>query len=736
MASCLACATGKFADTTQKSVCGNCVAGRYLTKTAGTTCDWCATGTFQTGTGMTVVCPNCTSGNFQTASGATRCDLCSAGRYQWNAGQSVCLACSPGTYRGTAGGSVCTPCAAGWVANFTNATVCVACAAGKSQSLAGQLACVTCAQGKYQWRTNASDCLDCEVGKFNPWQPSVWDALGIAPNCTACSVGRYAATAGLSACALCGEDSFQNGTNASFCYTCSAGWHAGTGQTACSLCAAGKYQVWGAGCFDCLVSTYQAGMGRTYCEACPDGKYGYENGSKTVADCAFCSPGKYVMYGMRKCELCGVGTYQTGSSASTCVKCNAGEFVSGLGWPLECPACAPGTFQNGTGATKCFDCGACPAGTFRLRGCNGTADTTACQGCKTGGVCTGGALVVRACGETADLQCGRPETCLSTRYSGFDVPSWLEYFPYQCEAGQYLWGFDSAGHVKTCKACPEGVAGLNGVLCERCGTLEEPYYLDRTSCVCKSPAVANLSGFCVCPRGYGYVSESGQCVKCGADTYRDREGLGSCWDCGAGTTTNGVSGATACEACPFGSYRLAGSVAGAGCVNCSGLAEYAADSSSAVSCTKCNTSCAVPGWRWKSECPRWGGAGSGNYSVCEPCPDGLPAHAKWSNLSVDPTRRTRALEECAFECDAGYYYDRGGLASCTACNTSLVCEAGRKFTACTAWADSHCDEECVDQDKPLVYSHWKTGNECRWECDVGWTLVVSDYVMFKVYECV
>lgn len=738
---CLACAAGKFAESTQTSVCVNCAAGKYANKTSATTCDWCTAGKFQTGTGFNVVCPNCTSGNYQTASGASRCDLCGVGRYQWSTGQSICVACTPGTYRATVGGSVCSPCPPGWVGNVTNATACTACAVGKSQSLSGQLACATCAKGKYQWRTNSSDCLGCEAGKFNGWEASVWDALKAIPNCTNCSVGTYAGTTGFSACSPCAEDSFQNGTGASACRACASGWNAGQGQTACSLCAAGRYQVWGVGCLECLVSTYQPGRGRTYCELCPNGKYGYENGSASLSDCAVCSPGKYVEYGMRKCESCAAGTFQTQSFASSCVKCSAGEYTSGVGWPQECPPCAPGKYQNRTGATACLECRTCAAGNFRWRGCNGTMDTTACQGCRTGGVCTGGGSIttVRACGVTTDLQCGRPETCLSRRYSGFDVPGWLDYFPYQCDAGQYLWGFDAAGSVKTCRQCPVGVAGLNGVLCETCGMLEEPYYLDRTSCVCKAPAAANLSGVCVCPVGYGYDgSAAGRCVECGADTYSDGAGLGPCRWCEAGTTTRGASGSTACDACAFGTFRLAWGAGG--CSTCAGANEYAANSSSSV-CTKCSLNCLRQGWRWKSACPTSGGALHGaaasNYSVCEPCPQSLPAHAKWSNLSVaDTTQSARAVEECAFECDAGYYHDTSGLPLCTACNTSLVCEAGRKFTGCTALADSHCDEECVDHDKPLVYSHWKPGNVCLWECDAGWSLIVSDYVMFKLYECV
>jgi len=335
--------------------------------------------------------------------------------------------------------------------------------------------------------------------------------------------------------------------------------------------------------------------------------------------------------------------------------------------------------------------------------------------------------MVRACGETTDRQCGRPETCVSRRYSGFDVPSWLEFFPYQCDAGQYLWGFDAVGPVKTCRQCPAGLAGLNGVLCERCGALEEPYYLDSTSCVCKAPAAANLSGVCECPAGYGYSLE--KCERCGVDTYSEG-GLGSCRVCGAGNTTGGRGGASVCEACALGKYRLGGVL---GCASCAGVGKYAANSSSSA-CTGCSADCVRTVVRWSGPCPD----GGSNYSLCEPCLVGglLPAHAKWSNLTTDPTQRAKALEECAFECDAGYYHDPSGSPLCTACNASLVCAAGRLFTACTAWADSHCDEECVDHDKPLVYSHWKPGNVCAWECDAGWVLIVSDYVMFKLYECV
>ena len=310
---------------------------------------------------------------------------------------------------------------------------------------------------------------------------------------------------------------------------------------------------------------------------------------------------------------------------------------------------------------------------------------------------------------------------------------------YRCAAGQYLYGFSATVRggdpTKQCLPCPPGWAGLNGVYCERCGALQEPYYADRSVCVCRAPAVMNASGGCQCPDGYGIVAgEGGACAPCGRDTY----GLGgACLPCGAGRTTGG-SGATACEACAAGLYRPAGSShTGAGCMNCSTPGWFAPDPTQSV-CVECNRTCAaMAGWRWSRFCP----GGGGNFSVCEPCPGGLPSNASWSNLTVDPVRRHKALEECAYSCHPGFYYyyniQGDGQGGCAACNASRVCDPGWRLTPCSDWADSHCDVPCDEEQKPRLYSHWVPGsNECAWACDQGRTLVVTDYVIFTLRECV
>ena len=739
IAFCLKCQAGKYQQSTEKSTCGFCLAGTYTNRTGSISCDACELGKYQTGTGM-ITCPNCTAGRFAGVTGMAQCSACGAGFYQANVAQSACQPCATGSYLTGTGWSVCTACPAGSAMNRTNATACTVCAAGKSQGLSGQAVCRTCESGKYQPRVNTSACQNCEAGYANGLSGDAWDALGQAPSCAPCGLGKYGGTTGMSACAACGEDTFQNVTGTTVCRACTPNYYSNVGQTVCSSCARGTYQVWGVGCLQCELSKYQPGRGRTMCEVCPVGKFTGGNGSQSLEDCVLCSPGTYVAPGMQRCETCAAGKFQTAFSGSGCLDCSAGEYASQAGWGLPCVLCAPGTFQNRTGASACVGCRACGDGMYRLRGCDGVRDTLECKACQPG--CGGGDLdgqlvQVRACSETSDMQCGKPGYCLANRTSAMRVPEWLDY-AYRCHAGQYLWGFDTAGPSPTCRTCPPsgGLAGINGVLCEACGPLEEPYYTDRSSCVCRLPAVMNASGACECPAGFFFnVDAQGVagCRRCERDTYSMEGGSTRCWPCGAGRTTGGT-GATACDACAFGSFRVANTNA-SGCQNCSGRGQFAPDPASSV-CAQCDQGgCALrKGWRWKQACP----TGGSNYSVCEPCPGGLPDNATWTSVRADPVRPERALEECAFDCLPGYYH---ADLTCVACNASRVCPAGRKFTGCSAWADSHCDVECSDPDRPLIYSHWVAGDSeasqigCQWECDAGRSLVVSDYGVFVLREC-
>jgi hypothetical protein len=525
--------------------------------------------------------------------------------------------------------------------------------------------------------------------------------------CGACGAGTYAAGGKTYACTDCvAGATYQDAAQASEC-------------KACQTCRAGWYQV-----TTCTTTANRV------CGACPAGKYSATDG---LTACQACSAGTFQdranATGCKACQFCPAG-YSWGESCSAtsdavCARCAAGTFnPSNL--TSGCTRCAAGTFQEGTGATKCKACVACTANRYLISGCDGVSDGV----CATCTVCPSPQGTVRACGNATDTVCGNASSCALSMERALGVYDWIRDAQ-RCQAGKYLLAYDPTAGTKDCRPCPVGWAGLNGVYCERCGALEEPYYLDRSSCVCKAPAVMNASGACVCPDGFAQASNGGGfCAPCGRNQYGLR---GACWACGAGTFTVGT-GATACEACEFGKFREAGGQQ-LECQACPLQGWYAPDTR-AGDCIPCNTTCAMPGWQWARRCP---GDATGGYSVCEECAGGggLPGNATWGAITVDPATGDRALGGgCAYDCLEGFYHteDGRGCAPCTL-RGSIMCPAGWDLSPCTAYADSNCDKVCVDATKPTFYLHWVQGFACPWECDEGYELRVWDYVMFLLREC-
>jgi hypothetical protein len=323
-------------------------------------------------------------------------------------------------------------------------------------------------------------------------------------------------------------------------------------------------------------------------------------------------------------------------------------------------------------------------------------------------------VVVRQCSDTSDTLCGSASNCMLNQTTTVEY-AWLDNV--KCKAGMYMWGYSSSAG-QTCRACPLGWAGLNGKYCERCKPLEEPYYLDRASCVCKPPAVMNAEGECVCPSGYNQDNTSGllgECKQCKRNTY----GIdGQCFPCGAGKYTR-ESGAVECQTCGFGQYRLEGQ---AECQSCAVDEGWYAPDPSSSACVKCNTSCAsTPGWRKQRDCP------SGTGEICEPCPGGgLTANAMWA-----PLESAELFLSCAFKCMEGYFHRQG---QCVACSNITMCEdLSYKMTPCSAQADSHCEVPCLNDTKAAFNSKWLPG--CQWGCEDGYEVAVGDYWMFVLYEC-
>jgi hypothetical protein len=347
-----------------------------------------------------------------------------------------------------------------------------------------------------------------------------------------------------------------------------------------------------------------------------------------------------------------------------------------------------------------------------LSGCNGLQNIT-CQPCTT---CpdqpayhanSNNSKTFTPCSLFFDTVCGTDRSCPlpnKSSYYSWMLDRSIQLSTIACRQGNYLSGLNP----KTCTPCPAWLVGLNGIYCEPCGPLQVPY-IDQASCMCVPPSTMNASGVCVCPDGYYHDASAGLCSPCPINTM----GLGgSCTLCQLGYYS--PSTATACTLCDAGKYRYSSD---ATCQSC-GAGMYSQRVEFKV-CTQCSTKC-EDGYM-ASACP---GETNTSYMICSPCPT-LPDHARWG-MTLDTNL------PCNYTCNAGYY--RGNKTEgCLACNTTR-CEPGYNKTECTEFADSNCDTECKDETKPRLFSQWTLG--CSWACSPGYSLSVTDYWLFKVYECV
>ena len=549
-----------------------------------------------------------------------------------------------------------------------------------------------------RWTLFPADIQMCEIGTF---QPSL---SIIAPACTPCPTGQYQAEQGQPKCLLCPTGQYQAVQGQVNCSLCPTGqYQAEQGQPNCLLCPTGQYQaVQGqTNCSLCPTGQYQAEQGQPKCLHCPTGQYQAVQGQPK---CLLCPTGQYqAVQGQTNCSLCPTDQYQAVQGQTNCSLCPTGQYQAEQG-KSACHTCPTDSFMRYGGATACIECAKEPTrrGVFMSSPCSPTHNTLEqeCQACN---------LTATPCTNTTDTVCG--ETCTK-------LPPWQPEYTewasedYRCKQGQYLRGFRTKDD-KDCVQCPPGLVGRNRLYCERCGPLEEPYFLDQSSCVCAPPARMNATGGCACPDGR-YESH-GACEPCGNNTFGEG---GLCYPCAPGNYSSG-DGATECRACPEGKYRASGQ---AECAGCSlGEGWYSTDSG-AEACVQCNTSCAKEGLRESRRCP---GDTSGRYAICTTCPQPLPANASW----------TSPYGNCMYECNQGFYSltGRGGCAPCS----TAPCPPGFAWSACATNADRGCDEPCTNASKPFFHSKWVPSREraCPWECEEGYSEVRSDYVMFQLVEC-
>ena len=283
---------------------GNCTAcpdhsttGWNITGATSYTACMCEPGYTGVINGPTEQCTPCTIGRFsrggaQSNGQPNQCERCPDGRYSSAITQAECLGrCPAGT---------------GSEAGSTNSSQCLECPVGRVSDHGG--GCQFCPAGTIangEVPRLFSTCDTCELGKYS---------LSGDGNCTSCQPGRADMDQDpVTECTDCPRGKSMNATGAVDCWLCDVGQEAKPGSTACSLCAAGKYdhdndaQTY---CLKCAKSYYSDQPGLSSCTPCPEGFFSDQYALKSVEECIPCPPGQWSYPAAMSCYPCEVGTFR------------------------------------------------------------------------------------------------------------------------------------------------------------------------------------------------------------------------------------------------------------------------------------------------------------------------------------------------------------------------------------------------------------------------------------------
>ena len=266
------------------------------------------------------------------------------------------------------------PCPAGTYSDenaIGSATDCKTCVFGFSDP--GSSKCITCVRGTVLISTSPLECQVCPRGQFNPDVPLSANSI-----CRDCEAGRFVV---------------DEGTLASehvACKTCDVGTEFNDARSACTICAAGKYQN-------------SSTADNAECKWCPSGRFLTDPATKaslhtSAEDCVMCSIGREFKTVTDICTVCRASTYQDSSSSLPCKPCPNGRILVNEGREGEpdvprhddisdcttcgkgtrfkksdspCVVCSAGKYQNRSDVDG-VQCTFCP--TARYLAVNGTVD--------------------------------------------------------------------------------------------------------------------------------------------------------------------------------------------------------------------------------------------------------------------------------------------------------------------------------------------------------------------------
>ena len=327
-----------------------------------------------------------------------------------------------------------------------------------------------------------------------------------AAACAACLPGRFAASAGASACTACPAGTFSSAsaaTSSSACLLCSPPNYCPEASAAPLPCPGG---TWGS----------DAGLTNASCSGSSPGGLWLPAGSLSLeANATLCPAGAWCPPGTAAPVLCQLGTYnpfQGNDTAAACLACGAGRFgnVTGLSGPFASQLVHVGTEDYWYFyANTCQDC---PAGLY-----SATVGATACT-----------------------LPCPQGSYCPPASST-----------PTLCPSGTWR-AAQGGGSAMDCTECALGtisaaVGATSASTCQPCAA--GSYNEDAGNMVCtQCPAMS------YCPRG------SAAPVACPANSFNLLLGstsLAACLTCSGSQCAPGsfsLSGSTPCSAAPAGTY--------------------------------------------------------------------------------------------------------------------------------------------------------------------------------------
>ena len=198
------------------------------------------------------------------------CDTCDAGKAE-NSTTHECEACGGGQFSAPGAARCLSPgdCPDGEMVNAMK-TGCIGCSAGKRSQ--GGDPCSTCPEDTWSG-CSAAECIPCVDGSVV--NAGVCKKGGVAQpslaNETACLRNAGSWEPGNTVCSKCAAGLYEV-SGAGLCGPCPAAWISGIGAVECRTCEPGKITILQqSSCQSCAPGTHANVPGRTGCLDCPEG---------------------------------------------------------------------------------------------------------------------------------------------------------------------------------------------------------------------------------------------------------------------------------------------------------------------------------------------------------------------------------------------------------------------------------------------------------------------------------